>query len=395
MMTKWKWRDNPKCPRCDVDESTLHVVQCQSGANKSQFKESMEPLQTWLEETTSPRIASVVRTHMKAYQRNKKVGGFRTRKASIRRLSRQQDKLGIRSFGEGFLAKEWKEAQALHYGGENAETKSKRWVIQLIKKIWEVSWDMWQARNHLIHYDKEVRDELFVQRMNVDLEVLWSEGRESKLLYRPERQFFMVTLESLLKKEEYNKVRWIDIAERYLDPERLAARENSSQGILMQWLHQPTPARLEGTPPNSPPGRHYVTLDTPIEFTQQKLTWSPKTKKRSIQSNDVTTPSGLSSQRRRCNDESAPAGLTTQQINQKESTPTGLISVQQRGNLSPARQLFHQPPIQSPGKRQRSRSTDILVTERRVQRRRPITAKKRKFKQKSLPWAPQKRPKST
>ena len=155
---------------------------------------------------------------------------------------------------------------------------------------------MWQARNHLIHYDKEVRDELFVQRMNVDLEVLWSEGRESKLLYRPERQFFMVTLESLLKKEEYNKVRWIDIAERYLDPERLVARENSSQGILMQWLHQPTPTRIEGTPPNSPPGRHYVTLDTPIEFTQQKLTWSPKTRKRSSQSNDVTTPSGLSSQ---------------------------------------------------------------------------------------------------
>ena len=76
MMTKWKWRDNPKCPRCNVDESTLHVVQCQSGENISQFKESMEPLRTWLEETTSPRIASVVRTHMKAYQRNKKVGGF-------------------------------------------------------------------------------------------------------------------------------------------------------------------------------------------------------------------------------------------------------------------------------------------------------------------------------
>ena len=75
MMTKWKWRDNPKCPRCNVDESTLHVVQCQSGENISQFKESMEPLQTWLEETTSPRIASVICTHMKAYQRNKKVGG--------------------------------------------------------------------------------------------------------------------------------------------------------------------------------------------------------------------------------------------------------------------------------------------------------------------------------
>ena len=154
---------------------------------------------------------------------------------------------------------------------------------------------MWQARNHLIHYDKEVCDELFVQRMNVDLEVLWSEGQASKLLYRPEKQFFMVTLESLLKKEEYNKVRWIDIAERYLDPDRLAARESSSQGILMQWLHQTTPVRVEGTPPNSPPGRQYVSLDTPIEFTQQRIQWSPRTRKRSIQSNDETTPSGLSS----------------------------------------------------------------------------------------------------
>ena len=79
-----------------------------------------------------------------------------------------------------------------------------------------------------------MRDELFVERMNVDLEVLWSEGRDLKLLYHPERQFFTITLEELLKKDEYNKVRWIEIAERYLDPNQITAREASSQGVLMQ-----------------------------------------------------------------------------------------------------------------------------------------------------------------
>ena len=292
MMTKWGKRDSAKCPRCDTDESTQHVIQCQTQENMEQFKESMEPLKDWLIETTSPRIASAVRTHMNAYQRNVKVNGFRTRNERMQKVSRCQDKMGIRSFGEGFISNEWKYAQEKHYGGEDAASKSERWTAKLIQKIWEVSWDMWQSRNYLLHYNKEVRDELFVERMNVDIEVLWSEGRESKVLFDPERKFFMVTLESLLKKEEYNKVRWIEVAERYLDPDTIAAREESSQGVLLRWLQKNRTVDDGNETADQPqaPRRQYVDIGTPIAMTQQRIQWSPQP--RVI---NVPSPSGMGS----------------------------------------------------------------------------------------------------
>ena len=65
---KFKMHDNAKCPRRYEDKSTQHVVQCQSQENLAQFQDSMEPLlKRWLTETTTPSIASAVRTHMNAY----------------------------------------------------------------------------------------------------------------------------------------------------------------------------------------------------------------------------------------------------------------------------------------------------------------------------------------
>ena len=245
---------------------------------------------------------------MNIYQKNRKVKGFRTRDEQIRRTSEQQDKLKIRSFGEGFLAKEWREAQARHYGGEDTASKSKRWATKLIQKIWEVSWDMWQARNYRIHYNKEIRDELFMERINANIEVLWTEGRSSKLLYHPEKQFFTTPLDKLLQKEEYNKVRWIEIAERYLDPEKLAARETSSQGILMRWLTNPTE---ESDTDQPPPVRQYVDLGTPVRLTQQWIVWSPHVRQTSSSKRkrlyiDGTSPSGVhtSQKRHRLNEDS-------------------------------------------------------------------------------------------
>ena len=109
--------------------------------------------------------------------------------------------------------------------------------------------------------------------MNVDIEVLWSEGQESKVLFDPERKFFMVTLESLLKKEEYNKMRWIEVAERYLDPNTIAAREEFSQGALLRWLQKNRTVDDGNENADRPPAprRQYIDIRTPTAMTQQRI----------------------------------------------------------------------------------------------------------------------------
>lgn len=105
MMMGWKYRDNAKCPRCNEVEDTHHVEQCQEISNKNSYLKATEEIKKWLSEMTSPRIKSVVMTHLNTYQRDIKLSGFRTRDMETRQVSEEQDALGKRSFGEGFLVK--------------------------------------------------------------------------------------------------------------------------------------------------------------------------------------------------------------------------------------------------------------------------------------------------
>jgi hypothetical protein len=171
MMLRWKYRDNAKCPRCDETEDTHHVVQCQSEGNLRCFEKATEDIREWLDKTTSSLIKSAVMDHVQAYQRNEKVNGLRTTDIRTWRVSVSQDDLGVRSFGEGFLAPGWKDLQTKFYGGRDGEVKSQRWVVKLIQKIWEVSWNMWESRNDLIHNEKSVREDLFMAKVNATIEV--------------------------------------------------------------------------------------------------------------------------------------------------------------------------------------------------------------------------------
>ena len=290
MMLRWKFRDNAKCPRCEEAEDTHHVVQCQDIGNLNSFKDATQPLKQWLTDTTSPRIKSAVMTHIKAYQRNVLVGGFRTTDSQTRSVSEDQDNLGRRSFGEGFLTTGWRDLQMKYHGGPDSVEKSQRWVTQLIQQIWEVSWRMWEARNNLIHNDASVRSELFLDNINAMIEVLHEEGTSSQVLFPSEQKFFRNPVERVLQQDERSKILWIEVAERYLDADRLLERENTSQGRFQQWLNQARQSNNEvqftasatnrstdaTTPNNEYPHTPRNRTLTPIELIQQQIQWNPR-----------------------------------------------------------------------------------------------------------------------
>ncbi len=128
-------------------------MRCQTHGNIEQFEKVMIPLEEWLQKTTSYEIKEAICSHMRAYQRSNYVNG---NNINLLNVSGHQDTLGIRAFGEGFLSYGWREVQESYYGGNDSQQKSERWVSTLITKIWEVSWEMWQARNDILHNDKEV-----------------------------------------------------------------------------------------------------------------------------------------------------------------------------------------------------------------------------------------------
>ena len=51
----------------------------------------------------------------------------------------------------GLLANKWAEIQNLHLQPLGEKNSGKIWISLLIRKLWDVSWDFWNFRNHALH----------------------------------------------------------------------------------------------------------------------------------------------------------------------------------------------------------------------------------------------------
>ena len=77
MMHKWKQRDTPICHKCEENETTLHVVQCQSASNLTTYTGLRKGLKIWLKKTTSLAIMTAVLLHLDAYQKKENTPIYR------------------------------------------------------------------------------------------------------------------------------------------------------------------------------------------------------------------------------------------------------------------------------------------------------------------------------
>ena len=57
---------------------------------------------------------------------------------------------GIKNMG-GCRSIEWARVQEDYYKWLNIRRTGERWATELIKKLWDISWDLWQDRNRKIH----------------------------------------------------------------------------------------------------------------------------------------------------------------------------------------------------------------------------------------------------
>jgi hypothetical protein len=59
----------------------------------------------------------------------------------------QQDAVGWRTFMEGGIIHAWAAKQQEYFNWLQRRNTGKRWITTLIKKLWEISWNMWEQRN--------------------------------------------------------------------------------------------------------------------------------------------------------------------------------------------------------------------------------------------------------
>jgi hypothetical protein len=141
-------QDHAECPRCTAFEDTHHVVLCPAPKAQQQWDASVSLLKTWLlKANTMPDLHKAILSRLQAWHSQLRLTEPHYRWPGVNDLVRAQDLIGWRAFLEGAVLKAWAAKQQEYYDWIQRRNTGKRWVTTLIKKLWEISWNMWEHRN--------------------------------------------------------------------------------------------------------------------------------------------------------------------------------------------------------------------------------------------------------
>jgi hypothetical protein len=136
-MKRWGEQDTDACPRCGQPEDSSHVWKCLQSQAQEVWAISLSKLDTWMSDVgTLPAVKNSIIAHLHSWK-NQPILHSSKNNTSIR--YHLQDECGWQSLLEGFIHKDWAAEQHNFYSSIQPTRTGKRWVIELIKKLWMVA----------------------------------------------------------------------------------------------------------------------------------------------------------------------------------------------------------------------------------------------------------------
>jgi hypothetical protein len=206
MMHRMKQWSTTSCPRCGEEETAEHVWTCQYPGANDLWEKAIEDLKTWCRrEGTMPAIIEAVVNGLNGWRNNTDISQDRyyLEDKDVASAFHTQSQAGWKHFFEGRPSRQWAQIQTTYFRDSlRSQQTGKRWLIELIKKMWNIAWDLWEQRNGMVH-DKEtqVQNEALKQ----EVEQLWNTKERVRL---PTRKGLPTSLEQLLRWPHDKQEHW-------------------------------------------------------------------------------------------------------------------------------------------------------------------------------------------
>jgi hypothetical protein len=239
-MVQWQLRDSAACPRCGQEEDCRHVWTCHAPDARWTRLQHIVKLDTWLEQQdTHPALRRELVNGLKAWSvGTQRCTSYRT-PLHIGQALLQQDEIGWTNLLEGCMANGWTDAQELYYRSIGSRRSGLRWTVAIIKKLWDVAWDLWEQRNGFLHAREN--QEVLHDMVNVDAEIRFQFQRGRQTLSRRSRYLFDGEVEELLQTSIHTRQQWLAsvTAARAMAVERQAQEDQgmaASRQLMRAWL---------------------------------------------------------------------------------------------------------------------------------------------------------------
>ncbi len=212
-MQRWRFRSASNCPRCQHPlEDKPHIIRCPAEAAVNIWQSFLKNLRSWLrEQRTSPTLTDTILQCLISWYQEENP---QETSATSRYLFDDFHAIGADRLIEGWLPLAWRLEQENYWSHIRTRKSSKRWTSELIKKLWDVVWDLWDQRNEALHQDTSNRDILDSQA-NDQIRYIYQHGGNT--LPRNTLHLIRAPLDAQLQQPLATKLLWLQSAQAAQD----------------------------------------------------------------------------------------------------------------------------------------------------------------------------------
>ena len=155
MKMRRKHQDHSECPRClQEDETTTHVITCGDARATACWNLQIQKLRQWLSENkTSPDLEVDLIGRLQAWRAGRPPPALTTTSAAVSEAIEEQDSIGWWNFLLGRVSRKFAEVQSEHFKSIQSRRTGRPWLTGLIRQVWDLSFQMWEHRNNILHSD--------------------------------------------------------------------------------------------------------------------------------------------------------------------------------------------------------------------------------------------------
>ena len=240
-MMKRKERDFDHCPRCkQPHENSTHVIICPAKSASQQWDVTMMNLEQSLQKLHCPSdFPTALIAHLTAWRTNNTYPDNSSYTPHTKAMIQAQHDIGWGHALDGCIHKQWREEIALfHKNNYSNKVSHKRWTTAIIRKMWDVSWDMWDQRNAILFQVTPDEDLLGITKMKHTIRRELDQGRDV-LMSPDERALFSVDIDEVQEWTLDRMNTWYSrvVAARQLSAARNEIHMTSERRGMARWLN--------------------------------------------------------------------------------------------------------------------------------------------------------------
>ena len=154
-----------------------------------------------------PALRSAIINRLKDWHQSSATAAPSYSWPGVNDLIHTQTLVGWQAFLEGGVLKDWAAKQQEYYDWLARKNTGKRWTTTLIKKLWEISWNMWEHRNGELH--NPASPATLREHARLDALITLDYGNTRRLC-RKDRRWFRRPLAVLFTESLEYKNQWLE-----------------------------------------------------------------------------------------------------------------------------------------------------------------------------------------